>query len=554
MARLGYLLALGFSCSTAFWIAHKAWSKRDTTGATSLTVMAAATGLWAGTTVGLTLSPPAGRLLWLQASYLGMIAAPISFFTLSLEYTGRARYLTPAALGGLLGLGGLFLGLVWTNPLHELYWADVQYSSALAARITTTPGPAFWGFVAFTYVLLTAGSVLFLRYTATAPHLYRSQTIALLLAVAAPWVVNVPHAFQLITVDVTPVALSVTAVALWTATSRYRLTDLGPIALRTVFENISSGVIVVDRDDRVVDLNAVGQEMLGTTDGVIGTPLRTLLSPPIYDRVQALTDEAEIVEVPPSSSPSESTSETSYYSIRITPIETHRDTQKGRLLVLEDVTDDQRRRRQLERQNKKLKEFASVVSHDLRNPLNVALGNLGLARENHDSEFLDRSETALHRMQTLIDDLLALAQAGLEITDPEPVALEAAVSEAWAAVDTNRATLRNQTSSTILADRSRLRQLTENLIRNAIEHGGENVTVTVADHDDGFYVADDGPGISSEQRNRVFDAGYSTNEAGTGFGLNIVKEIANAHDWRLHLRDSADGGLHVDVTGVRLPE
>jgi len=546
MIRLGFLPLLGFASLAAFWIAYMAWSNRDTTGAVALGAMAAATGVWAGGSLGITLSPPGWKLQWLQTSYLGMVAAPISFFTLSLKYTGHKRYLTSPTLGSLLGLGGIFLGFVWTNPLHELYWADVQSSAGVWEGIVTTPAPCFWGFVGFTYLLLAAGSILLVQYAVTAPPLYRGQVIAILLAVAVPWAANVPHALQLTDADFTPVALLFTAVALWGAMSQYQLTDLGPISLRTVFESISIGVIVLDVQDRVVDLNTTSKEMLSLTDEAIGAPIRDLLPGTVFHKhLQPFEDNQGIVEVT-----DETSAECRYYEIRVTQIETSQGEKEGRVLVLEDVTEEERRRQQLERQNEKLTQFTSVVSHDLRNPLNVALGNLSLEQETHDSEFLTRSERALHRMEKLIDGLLALAQAGLEIKDTDPVDLGTVVSKAWETVETDQSILQNNASVTIETDQFRLHQLLENLIRNAIDHGEGSMSITIDDHPKGFYVADDGPGISEEHRANVFEPGYSTHEQGSGFGLVIVKEIAEAHGWELHLRESDEGGARFDITGV----
>ncbi|WP_239640455.1 sensor histidine kinase [Halogeometricum pallidum] len=89
----------------------------------------------------------------------------------------------------------------------------------------------------------------------------------------------------------------------------------------------------------------------------------------------------------------------------------------------------------------------------------------------------------------------------------------------------------------------------ENLFDNAVRHGGERVTVTVDRLSDGFSVEDDGPGIPAEERDDVFEYGYSTADDGTGFGLNIVAEIADAHDWDVAVSEG-DGGARFEVTGV----
>ena len=205
---------------------------------------------------------------------------------------------------------------------------------------------------------------------------------------------------------------------------------------------------------------------------------------------------------------------------------------------------------ELERQNDRLAEFAGVVSHDLRNPLEVARGRTELARDECDSEHLTAVERAHDRMAALIDDLLTLAREGDPVTDAAPVDLGRVVGSCWRTVDTRDATLRAEAEGMIAADEGRLKQLLENLIRNAIEHGGADVTVTVGTLPDGFYVADDGPGIDPERREAVFDAGHSTSQSGTGFGLRIVEQVADAHGWSVRAVESEAGGARFEITGV----
>lgn len=222
------------------------------------------------------------------------------------------------------------------------------------------------------------------------------------------------------------------------------------------------------------------------------------------------------------------------------------------LVISRDITDRKAREEQLERQNERLEEFASVVSHDLRNPLNVADGHLELAQENCDSEHLDAIARAHDRMRALIEDLLALAQG--EETIDEDISLELAttVNKCWRNVETAGAELVVETDHAIRADQNRLKQLLENLFRNAVEHGGADVTVTVGDLPDGFYIADDGPGIPPDERDHVFGSGYSTTTEGTGFGLTIVQQVVNAHGWEIQITDSADDGAQFEITGVEV--
>lgn len=204
----------------------------------------------------------------------------------------------------------------------------------------------------------------------------------------------------------------------------------------------------------------------------------------------------------------------------------------------------------LERQNIRLAEFASVVSHDLRNPLAVAKGNIELAREEHDSEHLETAARAHERMDALIADLLALARHGEAATDIIPVDLEKVIQQCWQNVAIGDATLVAHSDRRIHADESRLQQLLENLVRNAIEHGGDDVAITIGLLEDGFYVEDDGPGIPEQKREAVFEAGHSSVENGTGFGLNIAQQVATAHGWEIRLTESDTGGARFELTGV----
>jgi PAS domain S-box-containing protein len=208
------------------------------------------------------------------------------------------------------------------------------------------------------------------------------------------------------------------------------------------------------------------------------------------------------------------------------------------------------RERELTRQNERLEQFTSIVSHDLRNPLSVARGRLELATDECNSDHLDHVAQAHDRMETLIEDLLTLARDGGGVTDPVPVDLPTLIDNCWSNVKTGEATLVRNFDQRIRADESRLKQLFENLIRNAVEHGGDRVTVTIGRLEDGFYVEDDGTGIDEDQYERLFQTDYTTSDTGAGFGLTIVEEICEAHDWDIRVTASDDGGARFEISGV----
>ncbi|MFP4632524.1 MAG: PAS domain S-box protein [Halobacteriales archaeon] len=216
----------------------------------------------------------------------------------------------------------------------------------------------------------------------------------------------------------------------------------------------------------------------------------------------------------------------------------------GGVINSRDVTERRRKERELERQKQHLEEFASVLSHDIRNPLNVVLGRLELAVETGDVSHVEDAREAAGRMEDIVDDVLELARAGSAVVDTEDVDVGDAARRAWANVPSDGAELRVDSEFEVEADEPRLARLLENLFRNSVEHAGDEVVVCVGSTDDGFYVEDDGEGLP-EDSERVFEHGFST-EDGAGLGLAIVEEIAEAHGWSVDAGESPAGGARFE--------
>jgi len=254
---------------------------------------------------------------------------------------------------------------------------------------------------------------------------------------------------------------------------------------------------------------------------------------------------------------------------------------------------------------------ASVISHDLRNPLDVAKARLRAAREYNEAEHFDHVAQAHERMERIIQDVLTLTRGEDAIDLDEEIELGAVAARAWETVATDDAVLQvGESLPTIVADPDRIGRLFENLFRNAVEHNSKNdqpvdistasweadpqhsqdaaepgvasreqhdrpddrerstdedptatgksqsengsaagVTVRVGElaNSDGFYVADDGPGIPEEKRDQVLKPGYSSDDHGTGLGLAIVEKIASAHDWNVRISAADAGGARIEV-------
>jgi signal transduction histidine kinase/PAS domain-containing protein len=213
-----------------------------------------------------------------------------------------------------------------------------------------------------------------------------------------------------------------------------------------------------------------------------------------------------------------------------------------------------RRERELSRQNERLKEFTNVISHDLRSPLNNASIYLDMLRSDLEDDRIASAADANQRAREMLDDLLALARQGKTVTDGDTQPLETTVSRAWQSVHSQEATLAiDDDLGSVDADHSRLREVFENLFRNAVDHGGDSVRVRVGRLDDrpGIHVTDDGPGVPEDVRDEVFDHGYTTDRSGTGFGLAIVRRIVEAHGWTVAATASVDGGARFEIDGMQ---
>lgn len=196
--------------------------------------------------------------------------------------------------------------------------------------------------------------------------------------------------------------------------------------------------------------------------------------------------------------------------------------------------------------------FASVVVHELTNPLAIAELSLEKARESGDDKWLDKVAQSHRQMEHVLRDELSLLR-GMEIEDTTYDALDKDAKEAWAFLETEEARLVIKGIHHIRAAHSLLVRLLANLFDNAISHGGDQTTVRVGGMDEGFYVEDDGEGIPESDRERLFEFGYSGNE-GTGLGLAIVERIVDVHGWDIDVTESQSGGARFEVSGVDVRE
>jgi signal transduction histidine kinase len=220
---------------------------------------------------------------------------------------------------------------------------------------------------------------------------------------------------------------------------------------------------------------------------------------------------------------------------------------RGVLGHVREVSEWERERRRMQRRIDQLERFTDFVSHDLRSPLQIADGYLELAREG-DEDALDRVAAANDRMQELIGDFEALVdRPDADDADPHYTRLADLARDVWAVVARESATLHAELpdETVVNAAQSALRPILENLFTNAVDHGGSAPTVWLGALDDGFYVEDDGPGIPADERDRVFEEGFTTSEDGTGTGLAIVSDAVERLKWDIGIEAGRTGGAKI---------
>ncbi|MDZ7729983.1 MAG: histidine kinase N-terminal 7TM domain-containing protein [Natrialbaceae archaeon] len=553
-----YSLGFAVAAAIALVLASFAFQNRDQRTGTAVVGMLVACAIWAAADALRVVAVDPSLKLWLHnVRFIGSTGVVYTIFVFMLEYSGRDRWLTRRYLAALASPFILMLLLVWTEPtgLHSLVRREMttmENGGIVLAQFEY--GPMFYINAGYSYlILMTTVALTMIEYFRQQETTYRRQVGALALALLVPWVLNGLHIAGVTQIDLTAIGLLFTGVMFYATLFWFQLLELVPIARSTVIDNIEHGFLVLDSDNQVVDVNDEATAILDRDrSAIVGQPVEALF-PSHPSLCEAIATENNVTREIAIERPGRSR----HYEIELTDVTTDSGKEIGSVMLIRDITEAverkqtlERRTDRLERQNEQLEQFASIVSHDLRNPINVARGYLDMAREDPQPSHFDEVEESFDRMEEIINDVLTLARHGRQVDETEPIALADIAEAAWEGVETHDGQLRVETESTIEADERRLRQLLENLIRNAYDHGPADATVTIGDLTDGFYLEDDGPGISPDNRDEVFDQGYTTSAEGTGLGLSIVAAIVDAHDWSIDVTESQSGGARFEFTNV----
>ena len=537
-------------------IAYYAWRHRPAPGATPLTFIVAATAFWcASYALELLGGDLATKLLWAKVKYLAVVSFPITWLAFALEYTGRSEWLSRRTLAVLTVLPTLTLVLLVTNESHHLIWTPaVLDRSGPVLVLGGGYGPAFVIHTAYSHVLFLLGTALLVPPILRASRLYRGQSLVMLIGLLTPGVANVIYLAGNSPVpglDLTPYAFIISALALAGGLLRFKLLDVVPIARDSLVEGMADMVIVLDAQDRVVDLNAPVERLIGAPlSKVAGTQAERVFADQksLVEHLRGGEDvdrEVTLGEGPGAREMDLSISQLADPAGRPT----------GRLIVLRDITERKRAEQtvrdyaaRLEERNRELDAYGHTVAHDLKGPITTIAGSIHAvlsASEGmlpRDRQLLEMGARSASRLSGIVDSLLLLATLRDESDVVAAIDVRAFIERAIERVQP-RADERMMKMEIegdlplVLGHGPWLEEVFANLLDNAAKyvnrkHPAPRVVVRGRRLEDGgsvrFEVEDNGLGIPAGMREvlfQTFTRHHTDVASGLGLGLSIVARI-----------------------------
>ena len=529
--------------------AGSAWRHRDAPGGTYATIYLLSVTAWVtGVTLEVASSTLTGKLFWLNVQYVPVTVLPVAALAFVAAYLGYDDRITRGRLVVLAAPIAVLALLSWTNPAHGLVRASAEVVSHDGELLLSRDlGPIWWLGWLYMQALIVTGfaGLAYGAWDSASP--FRIQVSVLFVGAAVPWLAQFPLLVGASSVR-PELLFGITGLVFLAAIRWTRFLEVAPVGRGRVIEALSDPVFVFDGRDRLVESNPAASDWMG--GATVGDS-----ADDVFDEAPAIADAYRSGDPIRDPTDIDVDGNRRYATVLVDPLPRVGKRSVGRVVVVRDVTRLKWRERELSATNERLETMANAIAHDLRNPLSVARGFHDLARDGDEAAH-ERVEDAHDRMSSIIDETLASATAdvkGEALADADSVSIASLAHDAWYSVSTAEATLHVRGEAETEAVSGRVRGLFENLFRNAIEHGSSTdsapsdgvnsgVTVTVVAAENGFVVADDGPGISPTDRERVFERGHSGTDAGTGIGLAAVRETVVDHGWSIGLSESVDGG------------
>lgn len=575
-----YAYPLAIAALISALLALYMWERRKLPGAKPAAVLMMALFIWStGYLLEFMGAELTTKLFWAKIQYFGIVVLPLSLFVFALEFSGRQEQITAPRLAALAIIPVITLLLVVSNELHKQVWTVwfiEEINNTLVMHMEH--GIAFWVYIGYTYLLLIASTFLIIQTLIRRPRMYRGQMVSILVGIAAPWIGNVISTFVHIHIDLTPFAFTITGIAIAWGIFRHNLLDISPIAYQTVFENMSDAVFILDKQNRIIDVNLTGQKAFDlSSDQVVGKHAREVFKgqADLLDRFQNTMNASEEITV-------EVDAKVYFYELSIVPLADRQNNTTGRAIVLHDNSDRKQAetvmaeaRDQALQANQTKSQFLARISHELRTPLGVirgyadllnepAYGTLSELQAKAVSEIIESNERVSEMVGELLDEArLAAGAVQLEIKEFSPAdILKDVEGKLSVLAQKKKITLKTELDpnlpSQVVGDPTRLNQMVANLASNSIkftQEGGVKIKFYLKSKKQwAMEVTDTGPGIPKEAQESIFEPFRQADNTivrkfgGTGLGLSIVKHLTALMGGKIHLKSKVDSGSTFTIT------
>ena len=540
----------------AFALVFILWKRRYSDGVIFMILFEFAASLWA-ITDGLehaATSLPL-KMLWSQIGYIGSSTTTVFFLLFTLSYTQFNRFINPVVVGILMLIPTITIMLVFTNPHHQLIWESVDFYSDTNDS-TYNYGKWFWVYAFYEYIVLVTAIIVLFLGTFRFYKIYKIQLIYLIIAAILPLATSLTYVFKLLPIraDLTPIALIFSGILSAIGIYLQRMFEVVPVARIQTIKNLSDGIIVVDMDDRIADVNQAFVNILNTSRAeVLGRPFRRF-SKLFLDEEELPLDRGYLTETTIKTS-----NGVNHFEVKYSPVTNSKNQLIGRIFLLHDIS---MRKNALdasvqsnillkkeilenERLIADLDAYARSVAHDLKNPIGGVIGLTEFIKEDilnqkqdQAFELLDILNEQGHKMLTIVDELLLLSRIRKEDIQPIEIDMQSIVNEA---INRLRQPVKDRGAKFKLPEKwpvvkgnpQWIEEVWVNLISNAIKYGGDPPEIVIGTEKmisgwNRFWIQDNGNGLPAEFYEKLFTdferLGQQTVE-GHGLGLSITKRI-----------------------------
>jgi len=539
LIRLAYVVGFGLAGAGCLLSLRRTSRIEAPETRRGLAGLLALSGVWGLTHVArlLTTDPDAQVAAYTVGLTVGLATVGAWLYFCS-AYTGREyhrrTWIRQAALAAYL----LTVGMKLTNPIHGQYFTTAMTRTPFP-HVTIQLGTFHWTVTGLSYALSAVGFYLLYEMLSES----RSDVTALwglAGAMALPaglYALSVES--PLLVLHYEPLGVAVFAVgALYAVDEQF--VAVPRFWRNEVIDGIDEIVVLVDRERTVRDANSAAVEAFPQLADGVGRRL-DVVAPEL---AAALDDESDVFSA-------DRGRRTGYYLLDSTPLGDG-PLDIGRALVCTDVTDVERQRRELDRQNEQFDDFRAAVTHELRNTLAIADGYLDLVTDRLAEETVDvrdatrQMEHSLDRMEQVVADLSTLARYGRTVEEVAECDLESAVERPHDAVGTDVET--EVEPATIAADEGRLVELFRSALQLAAERGGTRLVVDPVE--DGFTITTDAEPLSPSEVDRAFEYGEAVPSAETGMVFPMIETLARVHGWSVAVDTAYGDGVRVRIDGV----